>query len=129
MDAFTVRRVYDDAPSADADHTRVLVDRLWPRGVSKERAGVDEWLKDVAPSSELRSWYHQDTSRYEEFASRYEHELDGAERREAVDHLLEIAADRPVTLVTSVKDVEHSHVPTLVRHLRERGGRRGRRTR
>ncbi|MFJ2115707.1 DUF488 domain-containing protein [Streptomyces sp. NPDC087850] len=119
MSAFTVQRVYDDTPGprAPADAARVLVDRLWPRGVSKERAGLDVWLKDIAPSAELRSWYHQDTSRYAEFASRYGRELDDAAHRPAVDGLLDLVRERPVTLVTAVRDVEHSHLPTLLRHL------------
>lgn len=104
MDTFSVRRVYDGPEASDG--TRVLVDRLWPRGVSKEDAAIDEWLKDIAPSSTLRTWYHKDASRYEEFASRYRRELDDAEHREAVDRLLELARGRTVTLVTSAKDIE-----------------------
>lgn len=117
MDTFAVRRVYDDPDPADANRTRVLVDRLWPRGVSKERADIDEWLKDIAPSADLRSWYHQDASRYEEFASRYRDELDDAVHRDVLDHLLTIARKQPVTLVTAVKDVDRSHIPTLLRRL------------
>ncbi|MFJ1749417.1 DUF488 domain-containing protein [Streptomyces sp. NPDC088116] len=117
MDTFAVRRVYDGPDPADANRTRVLVDRLWPRGVSKERADIDEWLKDIAPSADLRSWYHHDASRYEEFTSRYRDELDDAGRREALDHLLDIAGKQPVTLVTAVKDVDHSHLPTLLQRL------------
>ncbi|MER6999057.1 DUF488 family protein [Streptomyces sp. NPDC000410] len=112
MDTITVRRVYDE-PEPD-DGTRVLVDRLWPRGVSKERAAVDEWLKEVAPSTELRKWYHEDSSRYEQFDSRYRHELEHGPAAEALDHLLALARSGPVTLVTSVRSVEGSHVPTLV---------------
>ncbi|AXG81542.1 DUF488 domain-containing protein [Streptomyces paludis] len=118
-DVFRVRRVYDDADPADRDGPRVLVDRLWPRGISRERAAVDDWFKDVAPSAELRSWYHRDTSRYEEFAARYRKELDDPGHRPVVEALLSLAAagERPVTLVTAVKDVEHSHLPTLLRRL------------
>ncbi|MEU3188247.1 DUF488 family protein [Streptomyces sp. NPDC006923] len=120
MDTFRVRRVYDDPDPAD-DGTRVLVDRLWPRGVSKERADIDEWVKEVAPSEELRSWLHQDASRYEEFASRYQKELDDARHKDAVRHLVELGRKEPVTLVTSVKDVDHSHIPTLLRCLSRDG--------
>ncbi|MFD7615021.1 DUF488 domain-containing protein [Streptomyces sp. NPDC059828] len=120
MDEITVRRVYD-APEPD-DGIRVLVDRLWPRGVSKERAAVDEWLKEVAPSNELRTWYHKDASRYPEFDSRYRQELDEGAAAEALDRLLELAGGGPVTLVTSVKNIEGSHVPTLV-DLLERDAR------
>ncbi|MFI6873784.1 DUF488 domain-containing protein [Streptomyces sp. NPDC050400] len=115
---FPVRRVYD--PAAPADGTRLLVDRLWPRGVSKERAHVDEWLKDIAPSKELRSWYHEDRDgRYDAFAERYRAELTEPVRADLVEHVRELAGRGTVTLVTSVKDIEHSHVPVLVRHLAE----------
>ncbi|MCX4514853.1 DUF488 family protein [Streptomyces sp. NBC_01619] len=112
MVTITVRRVYDD-PRPD-DGTRVLVDRLWPRGVSKERAAVEEWLKEVAPSGELRTWYHKDASRYGEFDARYRQELEQGPAAEALDRLLALARGGPLTLVTSVKHVEGSHLPTLV---------------
>ncbi|GAA0452858.1 DUF488 domain-containing protein [Streptomyces stramineus] len=112
---FRVRRVYDAADPADG--VRVLVDRLWPRGLSKERAAVDEWLKDVTPSGELRSRYHR-TGDHEEFAERYRAELAGPGPAAAARHLRDLARTSTVTLVTSVKDVEHSHVPVLVEHLR-----------
>ncbi|MFA3839893.1 DUF488 domain-containing protein [Streptomyces aureus] len=115
---FRVRRVYDP-PSSD-DGIRVLVDRLWPRGVSKERADVQEWMKDVTPSSALRSWYHEDReSRFPEFERRYRDELAEPDRVELTDKLRALARTSTVTLVTSVKDIEHSHVPVLVRHLTE----------
>ncbi|MBO1332992.1 DUF488 domain-containing protein [Streptomyces sp. VRA16 Mangrove soil] len=117
-DPFAVRRVYD--PPAPADGTRVLVDRLWPRGISKERAAVDEWLKDIAPSKELRTWYHEDREgRYEAFAERYDAELTDPVRAELVAHVRELGRHGRVTLVTSVKEVGHSHVPVLVRHLHD----------
>ncbi|GAA2304228.1 DUF488 family protein [Streptomyces kunmingensis] len=115
---FPTRRVYD--PPAPHDGTRLLVDRMWPRGISKERAAVDEWLKDIAPSKELRSWYHEDREgRHAAFAERYGAELAEPERADLVDHVRALARRGAVTLVTSVKDVEHSHVPVLVRHLEE----------
>ncbi|MFG2646809.1 DUF488 domain-containing protein [Streptomyces sp. NPDC048436] len=110
-ETFPVRRVYD--PPGEDDGVRVLVDRLWPRGVSKDRAAVDEWLKDVTPSGELRSWFHQHRDQAEEFGRRYRAELAGPEQQDGIRHLRELAADGTVTLVTSVKDVEHSHLPTL----------------
>lgn len=114
--AFTVKRAYD-APEP-GDGTRVLVDRLWPRGLTKERARIDEWLKDLTPSTDLRQWYHEDPpGREKEFARRYRAELTGETQSAAVEKLKELAAQGPVTLVTSAKDVEHSHVPVLVRHL------------
>ncbi|GGT89939.1 DUF488 domain-containing protein [Streptomyces violascens] len=113
-----VRRVYD--PPEDGDGVRVLVDRLWPRGLSKERAAVDEWPKELTPSTELRRWYHEDRTRYAEFRERYEAELAEPGPARALDRLLGLAKSDTVTLVTAVKDIDHSHVPTLVAAL-ERG--------
>ncbi|WP_371630299.1 DUF488 family protein [Streptomyces sp. NBC_00341] len=113
-----VRRVYD--PQEDGDGTRVLVDRLWPRGVARERAAIDKWLKDLTPSKELRSWYHEDRSgtRYDDFVDRYRAELADPVHTAAVGELVALVRDGgPVTLVTAVKDVRHSHVPVLVDHL------------
>lgn len=113
-----VRRVYD--VREEGDGTRVLVDRLWPRGVAKERAAIDKWLKDVTPSKELRSWYHEDRSgtRYDDFVDRYRAELADPAHTAAVGELVALVRDGgPVTLVTAVKDVPHSHVPVLVDHL------------
>ncbi|KOU38437.1 DUF488 domain-containing protein [Streptomyces sp. WM6378] len=111
-----VRRVYD--PPEDGDGVRVLVDRLWPRGLSKERAAVDEWPKELTPSTELRRWYHEDRTRYPEFQKRYEAELAEPEPVQALDRLRDLAEGRAVTLVTAVKDIDHSHVPTLVAALK-----------
>ncbi|MEW2491058.1 DUF488 family protein [Streptomyces sp. NPDC048411] len=117
-DSVRVRRVYD--PQEDGDGTRVLVDRLWPRGVAKDRARIDRWLKDLTPSNELRSWYHEDRSgtRYDDFVDRYRTELADPSHTAAVRELVELVrAGGPVTLVTAVKDVPHSHVPVLVDHV------------
>ncbi|MEV8015468.1 DUF488 family protein [Streptomyces sp. NPDC086554] len=108
---FPVRRVYD--PPTEADGVRVLVDRLWPRGVSKERAAVDEWPKAVTPSDGLRTWFHQHWDAYEEFTRRYRAELEGPEQQDAILHLRELAAAGTVTLITAVKDPDRSHLPTL----------------
>ncbi|MEV6163654.1 DUF488 family protein [Streptomyces sp. NPDC052052] len=113
-----VRRVYD--PQEDGDGTRVLVDRLWPRGVSKDRAAIDTWLKDITPSDELRAWYHEDRTgtRYDDFVDRYRAELADPAHEAAVEKLVDLVrGGDPVTLVTAVKDVPHSHVPVLVDHL------------
>jgi uncharacterized protein YeaO (DUF488 family) len=112
-----VRRVYD-GPDASGGR-RVLVDRLWPRGLSKQAAAVDEWLKAVAPSAELRRWYGHEPARFEEFRSRYEAELGDRERGEALAHLRELTRQGPVTLVTATRDVAHSHAAVLAGHLRE----------
>lgn len=109
-----VRRVYD-APSPD-DGRRVLVDRVWPRGVRKDDLPHDEWLRDVAPSTELRKWFGHDPSRFAEFRRRYRAELDG---NEALDHLREMAGAGPLTLITATKDVDHSHATVLAELLEE----------
>jgi uncharacterized protein YeaO (DUF488 family) len=106
-----IRRAYE-AP-APTDGTRVLVDRLWPRGLSKERARVDLWRKDVAPSTELRKWYGHDTAKFAEFRERYIHELGAAPARAALEQLLELARKGPVTLVFGARDVEHSEAAVL----------------
>ncbi|WP_406464057.1 DUF488 family protein [Streptomyces sp. NBC_00111] len=115
-----VRRVY--GPPEDDDGTRVLVDRLWPRGISEQQAAVDLWAKDVTPSDELRTWYHEDRTgdRYDAFADRYRAELRDPAHTEAVEGLLALLREGgAVTLVTSVKDVPASHVPVLVAHLED----------
>ncbi|MFD7666268.1 DUF488 domain-containing protein [Streptomyces sp. NPDC059788] len=111
------RRVYE-APEAE-DGARVLVDRLWPRGVAKDAARLDEWCKDVAPSKELRTWYGHRGERYEEFAERYREELAGSPAAEALEGLRERAAAGPLTLLTATKDLALSHVTVLVEVLGE----------
>jgi uncharacterized protein YeaO (DUF488 family) len=111
-----MRRVYDDL--APDDGTRVLVDRIWPRGLAKATARIDEWAKVVAPSTELRRWYGHDPSRFEEFRRRYQAELAEPERQGAVRHLRELARSGPLTLLTATKDIEHSQAAVLVEHLR-----------
>jgi uncharacterized protein YeaO (DUF488 family) len=106
-----VRRVYDQ-PQTD-DGQRVLVDRLWPRGLSKERAHLDEWCKEIAPSTELRKWYGHDPDRYDEFARRYRAELDDPERAAAFARLRELAAHGPMTLLTATKRSNISEAAVL----------------
>jgi uncharacterized protein YeaO (DUF488 family) len=106
-----VRRVYDE-PEAD-DGTRVLVDRIWPRGMTKARAALDEWCKDVAPSTELRKWYGHDPARFEEFTRRYRLELADPERAGALAHLRALAAAGPVTLLTATKEPAISEASVL----------------
>lgn len=115
---FRVRRVYD--PPEPADGVRVLVDRLWPRGLTKERAAIAEWPKDLTPSGELRAWYHEHPDREAEFALRYRAELAQApDGGVAVRHLRGLAAAGPVTLLTAVKEPDHSHVPVLLACLED----------
>lgn len=111
-----VRRVYDTP--ARGDGTRVLVDRVWPRGLAKARAGLDEWCKHVAPSTELRRWYSHDPARFEEFTRRYHAELRQPERASALDHLRELAKGRTLTLLTATKRPEISEAEVLAQMLR-----------
>ncbi|MCV7282219.1 DUF488 family protein [Mycolicibacterium flavescens] len=110
-----VRRIYDE-PRPD-DGARVLVNRLWPRGISKESAHLDEWCKDVAPSTELRKWYRHDPARFDEFAHRYRDELQQPAAAAAFAHLKELAADRGLTLLTATKDPDISEAAVLCRLL------------
>jgi uncharacterized protein YeaO (DUF488 family) len=110
-----VRRAYDP-PEAD-DGQRVLVDRLWPRGLSKEKAHFDEWCKQVAPSSELRRWYGHDPDLFDEFARRYRSELSEGDQAEALAHLRELADKRPLTLLTSSKRSDISDATVLAEIL------------
>ena len=111
-----VRRIYADPEPGDG--ARVLVDRLWPRGVSKARADLTEWCQDIAPSTELREWYRHDPAKFDEFARRYRAELDAPERAEALTHLRELAARGPLTLLTATKDAGISEAAVLARVLR-----------
>ncbi|ELP70516.1 DUF488 domain-containing protein [Streptomyces turgidiscabies] len=118
-----VRRVYE--PPEPDDGVRVLVDRLWPRGLSKDAARVDEWPKALTPSTELRRWHHaqEDTSdAYEEFRRRYEAELAAPEAAEALDALRALAGEGPVTLLTATRSPARSHTSVLVELLSSGGG-------
>ena len=110
-----LRRVYDD-PSPE-DGTRVLVDRIWPRGLTKDAAHLDEWAKDVAPSSELRTWYRHDPAKFDEFRRRYQAELGQAGRRATLDGLRALATGGTVTLLTATKDLGRSHAAVLADEL------------
>ena len=112
-----VRRVYDE-PSA-ADGARVLVDRVWPRGIRKDALRLDEWAKDVAPSAELRTWYQHDPAKFGEFRQRYVAELAAPGAREALGRLRAMAAGQRLTLLTATKDVALSQAAVLAELLRE----------
>src|ERR1700722_185031 len=107
----SIRRVYDEPEPADG--ARVLVDKLWPRGVSKQAAQLREWAKDVAPSDELRRWYGHEPGKFDEFRRRSPAELDQPEPQAAVARLRGLAADGPLTLLTATKDVQHSQAAVL----------------
>ncbi|MGH3524709.1 MAG: DUF488 domain-containing protein [Mycobacterium sp.] len=106
-----VRRIYD--PPAPDDGIRVLVDRIWPRGVSKDRAQLDEWCKEIAPSTELRKWYHHDPALFEEFARRYREELTEPAHAAALEHLRELAKKQTLTLLTATTHAEISEAALL----------------
>jgi uncharacterized protein YeaO (DUF488 family) len=111
-----LKRVYEE-PSRE-DGLRVLVDRLWPRGLTKERAAVDLWLKDVAPSSELRKWFGHDPARWKQFQIRYRKEL--REKKDALALLKEKNKEHTVTLVYGARDEEHNEALVLKKILEGR---------
>jgi uncharacterized protein YeaO (DUF488 family) len=111
------RRIYDDASSRDG--LRILVDRVWPRGVSKENAQLDEWLRDIAPSTELRKWYGHEPDRYAEFRRRYLAELRDPVREQAVEQLRDAAVRDQMTLLTASRDLERSVAAVLAHWLNE----------
>ena len=113
-----VRRVYD--PPDPEDGHRVLVDRLWPRGLSKERASLNEWCKEIAPSNELRRWYGHDPDRHAEFARRYRAELDDPERAAVFAYLRELASHGRLTLLTATKRSDISEAAVLAELLGKR---------
>jgi uncharacterized protein YeaO (DUF488 family) len=108
-----IKRAYE-APS-EKDGTRVLVDRLWPRGLSKDKAKIDVWLKDIAPSQELRAWFNHDPARWSEFQKRYDHELE--QNNIAVDELRRYVHTGTVTLVYGTKDEQHNNAVVLQSYL------------
>ena len=108
-----IKRAYEEPDREDG--TRILVDRLWPRGLTKEKAKVDLWLKDVAPSTELRKWFAHDPDKWEEFRSRYLQEL--KRNKEQLSLLRQEAAKGTVTLVYGAKDQQHNEAVILQRLL------------
>ena len=108
-----IKRAYEEPDREDG--TRILVDRLWPRGLTKEKARVDLWLKDVAPSTELRKWFAHDPGKWVEFQSRYLEEL--KTNKEQVSHLRRETAKGTVTLVYGAKDQQHNEAVILQRLL------------
>lgn len=112
-----VRRVYDGPTRTDG--TRVLVDRLWPRGLSKERAELDDWCKQIAPSTQLRIWYDHDPEKFDEFSRRYRAELEKPEQAAAVKHLRGLAEDKTLTLLTATKRPDISEAAVLADLIKE----------
>lgn len=116
-----IKRVYDEAGPQDG--RRVLVDRVWPHGLSKDAARVDEWLPDLGPSTELRKWFAHDPARWEEFRRRYRAELREPEQRERLQHLRELAGRQPVSLLFGAKDREHNQAVVIAELLQSRSRR------
>lgn len=112
------KRVYDDPESSDG--VRILVDRLWPRGLSKDKARLDHWMREVAPSDELRRWFGHDPNRWEAFRERYFHELDDAP--DARDALRRAIGRGPATLVFAARDQTHNHAEALRVYLMQSRG-------
>jgi uncharacterized protein YeaO (DUF488 family) len=111
-----LKRAYD--PPAKSDGRRILVDRVWPRGIAKDDLQIDAWLKDLAPSTELRKWFGHDPAKWDEFRKRYARELE--QRSDALEALVEKAGTDHVTLVFSAKDTEHNNAVALREHLQRR---------
>ncbi len=111
-----IRRVYDKRSVTDG--RRVLVDRLWPRGIKKGTQSVDLWMRDVAPSTELRKWFSHDPEKWPEFRERYRHELSGSK---ALAELVGMAKRQTVTLIYAAKDTEHNDAVVLAELMREKG--------
>ncbi len=112
----TVKRIYEPADAEDG--FRVLVDRLWPRGVSKEKAKLDLWLKEIAPSNELRTWFHHDPEKWPEFVKRYHAEL--RDNQESVAELKHLAkSHKKLTLLFGAKDTEHNEAVVLQEYLKK----------
>lgn len=112
------KRVYD-TPAA-TDGYRILVDRLWPRGLTKEAAKLDEWLKAIAPSPELRKWFNHDPERWEEFVKRYRSELSGTPAQSCLDRLAGLARQGPVTLLYATREDRHNSASVLLDVLEAR---------
>jgi uncharacterized protein YeaO (DUF488 family) len=110
-----LKRAYE--PRTEEDGARILVERLWPRGVSKDEAAIDFWTKELAPSTELRKWYGHDVSRWEEFRRRYVAELD--EKVEAIRDLKQRLREGPVTFVYAARDDEHNSALILKEYLEQ----------
>jgi uncharacterized protein YeaO (DUF488 family) len=108
-----IKRVYDKP--APIDGFRILVDRLWPRGISKEGAKIDIWLKSIAPSNELRNWYHHDVEKWPEFRKRYFAELET--EPDAVNELLSYVTQRDVAFLFSAKELEHNNAIALKEYV------------
>jgi uncharacterized protein YeaO (DUF488 family) len=110
------KRVYE--PPEASDGYRVLVDRLWPRGLTKDKARLDEWLKEIAPSTELRKWFHRQPGRWPEFVDRYKRELASPENVVRLGRLKNLARTQTVTLLYGSREEQHNHAVVIAQMLR-----------
>jgi uncharacterized protein YeaO (DUF488 family) len=106
-----IKRIYESPTPSSGDGKRVLIDRLWPRGLRKDDVMIDEWMKDAAPSSQLRKWFGHDPARWEEFKERYGREL--GEKKKLIDELRIYARHHTLTLLYSAKDTEHNNAVVI----------------
>jgi len=118
MGKIQLKRIYD--PPSPTDGQRVLVDRIWPRGISKEAAALDLWLKEIAPSSALRKWFGHDPGRFDEFRDRYRHELAGNAR--CTDMLRQLLRNGDLTLLYAARDKSCNHARVLAEYIQGAGG-------
>jgi uncharacterized protein YeaO (DUF488 family) len=116
--SIAIKRAYD--PPAASDGFRVLVDRLWPRGLSKDKVKIDAWMKELAPSAELRKWYGHQEEKWPEFRKRYRAELQKAPARGLLEELRQRARKGKVTLVIGARDVEHANGTVIAELIREK---------
>lgn len=114
-ESIAYRRVYEETTPEDG--TRVLVDRVWPRGMRKDDAHLDEWMRDIAPSTDLRRWYGHEPERFAEFRRRYHAELRDSGHRPAAERLRDLAGHGRLTLLTATKDVDRSQAAVLAEWL------------
>lgn len=113
-----LKRVYE--PAEKADGVRILVDRFWPRGISKEKGCVDEWLKELAPSDKLRKWFSHRPERWKEFNKRYRLELQTSKRKELIRRLSAMVRTQAVTLLFATKDEKHNNARVLYNILKHK---------
>ena len=116
MMRIALKRAYE--PPAKNDGRRILVDRVWPRGIARDDLEIDDWQKDLAPSRDLRAWFGHDPAKWDEFKKRYGRELE--QRPDALDRLIEQAKTGVITLVFGARDREHNNAVALKEHLERR---------
>ncbi|MFW5926814.1 MAG: DUF488 domain-containing protein [Wenzhouxiangella sp.] len=116
-DAIRIGRIHDD--QGESRGTRVLVDRVWPRGISKDEAALDHWYRDVAPSTELRKWFGHEPKRWATFKRKYRAELEADDKMERLEELAEMARSGPLVLLYGARDEEHNQAVVLCEVLEE----------